>query len=59
MISTHTKKLSEVNRVRAGESGAIEAVVNAMKTHVNNVGVSGAGCGALGNITFDNGKHHP
>ena len=43
------------NRVRAGEGGAIEVILNAMRTHINNAGVCEAGCGALGNIT-ENGN---
>ena len=44
------------NRVTAVKCGAIDAVVSAMKTHSDNAGVCGEGCGALINIT-DNGKY--
>ena len=57
MDFTH-KYTSEDNRVTAGKCGAIEAVVSAMKTHLNNAGVCEKGCGALINITANNGKCH-
>ena len=39
------------NQVKAGEAGAIDVIVSAMKTHSNNAGVCYYGCGALRNIT--------
>ena len=39
------------NQVKAGEAGAIDVIVSAMKTHSNNAGVCEQGCRALGNIT--------
>ena len=36
--------------MRAGECGAIEAIVSAMKTHIDNSGVCENGCWALENI---------
>ena len=43
------------NRVTAGKAGAIEAIVEAMKTHIDNDDVCENGCCALANITT-NGK---
>ena len=44
------------NQMRAGkEGGAIEVILNVMRTHINNAEVCEAGCGALYNIT-SNGK---
>ena len=43
------------NQVRAGEGGAIEVILDVMRTHISNSMVCGAGCKALGNITV-NGK---
>ena len=54
---THKHTLDD-NSVTAGKCGAIEAVVSAMKTHLNNAGVCEKGCGALINITANNGKCH-
>lgn len=34
-------------KVKAGECGAVEAIVNAMKVHMNNPGVCYNGCTAL------------
>ena len=42
--------------MKAGAVGGIEAVVKAISTHVNNVGVCKNGCGALANIIANNGK---
>ena len=36
--------------------GGIEAVVKAINTHIRNADVCKTGCGALGNVTFNNGK---
>ena len=55
----NNKKTTVDNRAKAGECGAIEAIVNGMKVHANNVGICRAGCGALNNATFDNGKQQP
>ena len=41
--------------MKAGAVGGIEAVVKAINTHINNVGVCEQGCGALWNMTV-NGK---
>ena len=43
------------NQVMAGRAGAIDVIVSAMKTHINNAGVCEQGCGALCSITFNNG----
>ena len=37
----------------AGGAGAIDVIVSAMKTHIDNAGVCGQGCKALGNITVN------
>ena len=46
------------NKVKAGRAGAIDVIVSAMKTHINNAGVCEAGCRALSNITV-NGTSQP
>ena len=43
--------------MKAGAVGGIEAAVKAINTHINNAGVCYSGCGALGVMTFDNGKN--
>ena len=43
------------NQIKAGEAGAIEAIVNAMNEHIKNGAVCENGCGALMSITI-NGK---
>ena len=42
--------------MKAGRVGGIEAVVNAINTHIDNVGVCERGCSALWNMTVNNGK---
>ena len=44
--------------MKAGRAGAIEAIVSAMKTHIDNAGVCEQGYRALGNIAFNNGTSH-
>lgn len=44
------------NKVKAGECGAIDAIVNTMKTHINNADICYRGFRALLNITSNNGK---
>ena len=56
MISTNPTTAD--NQVKAGECGAIEVILSAMKTHMNNADVCQAGCGALWSITV-NGKQQP
>lgn len=51
-------KTIEVNRAIAGECGAIEAIVNVLKTYSNKPGVCIQGCKALENIIADNSKYH-
>ena len=41
------------NQVKAGRAGAIDVIVSAMKTHINNAGVCEHGCGALRRITVN------
>lgn len=43
------------NQVKAGQFGAIEVILDAIKIHVSNADVCEKGCGALWNITV-NGK---
>ena len=54
---SHFKK-SDYNRVKAGQAGAIEMIVKAMSTHINNADVCKCGCGALLSIII-NGKQKP
>ena len=49
-------KCTDENQVKAGAAGGIEAVVKAINTHINNVGVCYKGCGTLLNMTEFNGK---
>ena len=42
--------------MKAGEAGGIEAVIQTMNAHVDNADVCKAGCGALMNMTANNGK---
>ena len=44
--------------MKAGGVGAIEAIVSAMKTHIDNADVCEQGCGSLKNITKNNGTSH-
>ena len=48
----------EDNRIKAGTAGGVEAVVKAINTHIDNTIVCENGCGALRNMTFNNGKKH-
>lgn len=43
------------NKVKAGQLGAIEVILNVMKMHIDNVGVCEKGCVGLWNI-MSNGK---
>ena len=49
-------KWTDENQVKAGAAGGIDAVVNAINTHINNAGVCEDGCSALLNMTV-NGKN--
>ena len=44
------------NQTKAGEAGAIDVILCAMKRHMDNINVCKFGCGALWNITENNGK---
>lgn len=54
---TNINEIIDDNRVKAGKCGAIEMIVSAMKTHINNVDVCKHGCLALWNTVANNGKH--
>ena len=58
-INNKIKKMKRAveNQVNAGTAGGIEAVVKAINTHIGNAGVCKQGCGALWNMTFNNGKN--
>ena len=43
--------------MKAGAAGGIDAVVKAINTHIDNADVCEKGCGALSNMTFNNGKN--
>ncbi len=47
--------LSDANRVKIGGCGGIERIVIAMKDHPTSVDVQYRGCGALFNLTCNNG----
>ena len=49
--------LSDSNKKRAGEAGAIEAVVNAINNHPNNIKLCKNGCYALYNLLSKGNKH--
>lgn len=42
--------------MKAGQCGAIDVILNVIKTHIGNTDVCKQGCGALYFITF-NGKY--
>ena len=42
--------------MKAGKAGGVEVVVKAINTHIDNVDVCFSGCGALFNMTVNNGK---
>ena len=44
------------NRVKAGATGGIEAVVKAVSTYISNANICFAGCGTLYGMTSNNGK---
>jgi hypothetical protein len=44
--------ISQARTRLAGKAGAIDAVVAAMRAHVDNAGVSESSCGALNKICF-------
>ena len=50
-------KWTAENQAKAGAAGGIEAVVKAINTHISNAGVCEQGCGALLNMTANNGKN--
>ena len=56
-LNTNKMKWTAENRVKAGAAGGIEAVVKAINTHISNAGVCEQGCGALLNMTANNGKN--
>ena len=56
LMDSTCKHTLDDNRVTAGKCGAIEAVVSAMKTHLNNTSVCHYGCWALQIIAANNGK---
>lgn len=47
------------NQIIAGESGAIDLVLEIMKTHINNASVCEYGCGALWDIIVNNSNMCP
>ena len=52
----HFQNITDDNRVKAGKGGAIEVILNVMRTHSKNGRVCEEGCLALYNITLNNGK---
>ena len=51
-------KRTAENKVKAGAAGGIEDVVKAINKHINNADVCENGCGALRNMTANNGKNN-
>lgn len=39
------------NKMKAGDSGAIDAIVNTVNTHIDNVDICKCGCGIFMTIT--------
>ena len=50
-------KRTAENQAKAGTTGAIETVVKAINTHIDNADVCEEGCNTLRNMTCDNGKN--
>ena len=55
-LSSDFDFFTDENAAAAGEAGGIETVVKAMNTHINNPDMCENGCGALNNMTANNGK---
>lgn len=56
---TRNRKLiknTEDSKVKARKAGAIEAILEVMKVHIDTAGVCRTGCCALRDITTNNGK---
>ena len=49
-------KQTAENKVKAGETGGIEAVVKAISIHIDNADVCQQGCSTLWCMTVNNGK---
>ena len=50
-------KYTAENQMKAVAAGGIEAVVKAINAHANSTNVCEHGCGALFNMTKNNGKN--
>lgn len=50
-------KIQADSQRKAGDAGAINVILSGMKAHIESVDVCKFGCGALRNITDDNGKY--
>ena len=46
----------DINRVIAGTTGGIDAIIRALNTHINDSDVCENGCGALWNVVLGNSK---
>lgn len=57
MFTVIVPKIQDDNQKKAGDAGAINVILRAMKTHIESVDVCKFGCGALWSITDDNGKY--
>ena len=42
--------------MKAGKAGGIKAVIKAINTNIYNADMCEKGCGALNNMTYNNGK---
>ena len=51
------KNNSDDNKILAGQAGAIEVIVSAIKAHTENARVCEHGCRSLCSITYSNGKN--
>lgn len=51
--SSTTKQILDENKVIAGKCGAIDVILNAMKTHIDSASVCFTGCGALFSISLE------
>lgn len=45
------------NRVKAGRSGVVPILINALNTHMKDEYMSHTGCDAIMSITIDNGNY--
>lgn len=57
-INTYVIQITAENQAKIGESGVIKTIIDATNMNINDVNVCEYGCGALLNITSNNGKKY-